>query len=142
MWEAYHFGRRPGIFHTRFFLEEQEMRKILFIAALCLSAVFAMSVASESPMPDVLKITNGTGNVLYEMLISPSDKDDWDFTNQFGAVIVADKQSVYVNKTIFEAKGLYDITFTDTNEGDYFIWEVDIKKTKEITVTMKDYDDV
>jgi hypothetical protein len=118
------------------------MRKILFIAALCLSAVFAMSVASESPMPDVLKITNGTGNVLYEMLISPSDKDDWDFTNQFGAVIVADKQSVYVNKTIFEAKGLYDITFTDTNEGDYFIWEVDIKKTKEITVTMKDYDDV
>ncbi|RPJ08228.1 MAG: hypothetical protein EHM28_04860 [Spirochaetaceae bacterium] len=118
------------------------MRKILLTAVLCLSTVFAMSIASESPMPDVLKINNETGNVFYEMLISPSDQDDWDFTNQFGAVVLDDGESCYVNKEIFEKKGLYDITFTDTNEGDYFIWEVDVNNTDEITVTMEDYDDV
>jgi len=118
------------------------MRKMLFIAMLCLSAVFTMSIASESPMPDVIKVTNSTENVFYEMLISPSADDDWDYTNQFGAVVLDAGDSVYINKEIFTKKGLYDITFTDTNEGDYFIWDVDVKKTTEITVTMEDFDDV
>jgi len=126
----------------RSFFKEKNMRKMLFIAMLCLSAVFTMSIASESPMPDVIKVTNSTENVFYEMLISPSADDDWDYTNQFGAVVLDAGDSVYINKEIFTKKGLYDITFTDTNEGDYFIWDVDVKKTTEITVTMEDFDDV
>ena len=122
---------------------KKNLISIVAIIAVALVAFVGCTKKADAPAAQADKskitVTNNTGSVLDEMLISPaSNEDDWEDTNYLEGKTLKDGESFQIERAVFAKDENYDLTFTGTDDKNFFKMDVDVKNVAALSVTKDD----